>query len=245
MSIYNNFKGHESHDYTDEKLPSMKLDKQDIPPIPFLWFRENHIRLEPYALFRVCRKDFLKYLGDIKKQTGLSNKKILPKDELIQECTIQLYYDLSKPIREVFNKSINHLYVSLHSWIYRMIHDPTNKKNDIIIPAKYKHNDVAKVKLIPVDCVNLQEMNKSKHVLRFNEICEGSVHTHDASFSPRGHFCVNINRTAENSSDELNKPNIFVLHCSYKEKTSTCLMILATNTDDLDKYIKQLKKFFE
>lgn len=244
MSIYKNFKGHESYDYTDDVLPSMKLDKQDIPPIPFLWFRENHIRLEPYGLFRVERKDFLKYLGQIKEEFKLPNKKILPEDKYIQDCTIQLYYDLSKDVREVFNKSINHLYISLHSWIYRIIHPQINS-SEIVIPKKYKHNDKAQVKLIPVDCVNLQEMNKSKNVLRFNEICEGFVHTHDASFSPPGHFCININRKANNTSDELNKPNIFITHCSYKDKTSTCLMIMATNFKDLDYYIKKLKIIVE
>ena len=243
MSIYNNFKGHESKNYTDEMLPSMKLDKQDIPPIPFLWFRENHIRLEPYGLFKVDRKDFLKYVAQIKEEFKLPKKKILPEDKLLQECTIQLYYDLSKDIREVFNKSINHLYISLHSWIYRIIH-PENK-SEIIISSKYKHNDKAQVTLIPVDCVNLQEMKKSKNVLRFNEVCEGSVHTHDASFSPPGHFCINIDRKANNTSDELNKPNIFITQCSYKDKTSTCLMIMATNLKDLDDYIQKLKKIIK
>lgn len=248
MSIYDNFQGYISHNYTDGKLPSMKLSKQDIPPIPFLWFRENHIRLEPYGLFKVSKKSFLNCVDKLRekvKSSGESKEKILSDDEDIQECTIQFYYDLEKDVRDVYKKSINNLYVSLHSWIYRLLYPLKDKEKEIIIPAKYKHNDKAQVKLIPIECVNLKEMGDKKHFLRFNEICEGSVHTHDASFSPPGHFCININRKANNSSDELNKPNIFILQCSYEDKTSTCLIVMATSIDTLDTYIEELKKFFE
>ena len=247
MSIYKNFKGHESYDYTDEKsqrLPSMKLGKQDIPPIPFLWFRENHIRMEPYGLFKVSNKNFMNCVDKLNK-TNESKVKIQLEDDSIQEYTIQLYYDLEKGIRDCYDKSINHLYVSLHSWIYRILHSSEIKDNELIIPSKYNHNDKAQVKLIPIDCVNLEEMGDKKHYLKFNENCEGSVHTHDESFSPPGHFCINVNRKANNSPDELNKPNIFILQCSYNKQTSICLIILATDTKTLDTYIKELKELFE
>lgn len=153
--------------FNKEILPIIKLDGElEIPPVPFIWYREQHIMCEFNKIVRI-NQNLMREI--IKNET---NNSILNNE--LGEC----YIIHQKTVLDEVP-----LYASFHSFYYRCVNNMNS--NILTIPRSYRKNISFSAILLPIEGnINGTFVNKKEN---------GSVHIHDHAFSPTGCFKFNFN----------------------------------------------------
>ncbi len=182
-----------------------------IPTIPFIWYREEHIYCPVECAINVSR-DLMKNI--VSYYCKYDNIKLPMGD----------YFVIVQ--RNVL-KNVN-LYISYHGYAYG------KEQKNLIIPINfnrcytfisnnYKTSIGGDLKFIP-----------GTNSLKENEFVQGSVHIHDHSFSPPGHFHFRI----DENSDFICMLSMGI--CKEIQCTCVCLFIIINDFDSSCKNVDDI-----
>lgn len=152
-----------NNEINNKMYPMIKLNNVCVPPIPFLWYREEEM-ICPFDFIGKFNKDKIKLVFGIDVNDN-ENFVIIQRNILLDK----------------------NIYVCCHSFMYYMLY-PNNNEQIIEIPTSFHKNCLFEIRTIPLYGNFCEHING----LKLNESSQGSVYIHDSSFSPPGTLHIKV-----------------------------------------------------
>ncbi len=225
-------------------LPQIKVDQAIVPPIPFIWYRENCFYSSIEYIAKIKPEIMTKMLNGYIQRTDPNDGQTGIKDMVTVEDDCYIIIQ-----RNPLEKA--HLYVCLHSYMYYNIY--LNNKKSTFKEYLMNNTEVDGGKILQIAPYYYKDgafyvTSYSNHVkflngyssLKHGETVRGSVFIHDQAFSPPGvlNFTVDDETQISSMFVSVSSPTIPDAKC-------TCLFIIVNDlkpeqTPEVDKMIKSL-----
>lgn len=162
--------GYTNNNLTDSinPLPVIDLAGVIIPPIPFIWYREEETYCPIEAIFRVNFLQMMLLLDCFNSSKTLLNWNLKYYNVVIQRNVLEG----------------KNLYISYHSHAYYLCKDDGADK--LVIPSSF--NKDFRFKCYSEDLLCNLDFSNNGSNLKDSGWTQGSVFIHDKAFSPPGHF---------------------------------------------------------